>query len=152
MEIQSESWKPQVMIIPSVSPAIHTILHYKLPTSHPHSNENQNWITDNDNTISNPPVDLPYHIILSSENAFKKQSRSSKPISEETQSFTTILSFSLETSQSNNAHPYSQPFSQITLPHPWKSHTIAPLHQYNSLQLPCRSKALIFSIQQRTTS
>ena len=116
MEIQSESWKPQVMIIPSTSPITNVVSHHKSSTSHPHSNENQNWITDNDNTISNPPVNLPYHIILSPIITFKCQSRSSPPISEEAQSPVTTLSFSLETSQSNNAYPHSQPFSQITPP------------------------------------
>ena len=52
LEIQSESWKLEVMIIPSTSRGIHTILHSKSPTSHPHSNENRNRITDNHNAIS----------------------------------------------------------------------------------------------------
>ena len=52
MEIQSEWWKPQQMIIPSTSPAIHTILHSKSPTSHPYSNKNQNRNTHNSSTIS----------------------------------------------------------------------------------------------------
>ena len=116
MEIQSESWKLEVMIIPFTSPEISIISHSKSLTSHPHSNENQNCITDNDNTISNPPVNLPYLPILNPLITFKCQSRSSPPISEETQSSATILSFSLETSQSNNAYPHSQPFSQITPP------------------------------------
>lgn len=45
MEIQSESWILEVMIIPSSSPVIHTISHSKSPTSHPHSTENQNRTT-----------------------------------------------------------------------------------------------------------
>ena len=45
MEIQSEWWKLEVMIIPSKSREIHTVSHYKTPTLHPHSKENQNRIT-----------------------------------------------------------------------------------------------------------
>ena len=58
MEIQSESWKLEVMIIPSKSREIHTISHSKSPTSHPHSNENQVWITEYDNRSTNPPTEL----------------------------------------------------------------------------------------------
>ena len=152
MEIQSESWKLEVMIIPFTSLEIHVILHSKLPTSHPHSNENPNWITDNDNTIGNPPIGLPYHIIISSYNAFKCQSHASPPISERTQSSATTLSFSFEISQSNNPYPYSQPFSQITLPHPWIPHAPTPKHQYNSIRSSNLSIALILSIQQRAAS
>ena len=59
MEIQSESWKLEVMIIPSTSREIHTISHSKSPASHPHSNENQNWITENDYNSINHPTELP---------------------------------------------------------------------------------------------
>ena len=45
MEIQSEWWKLEVMIIPSKSREIHTVSHYKTPTLHPHSNRSQNRIT-----------------------------------------------------------------------------------------------------------
>ena len=45
MEIQSESWKLVVMIIPSISLEIDVISHSKSPTSHPHSHENQIHIT-----------------------------------------------------------------------------------------------------------
>ena len=152
MEIQSEWWKLEVMIIPSTSREIHTISHYKSSTSHPHSNENPNWITENDNTICISPVDLPYHIILSSENALKCQSHPSPPISEETQSSVTTLSFSLQISQSNNAYPHSQLFSQSTLPHPWKARRITPQHQYNPIQSSHLSTALILSIQHPPTS
>mgnify|MGYP004645859771 CR=1 FL=1 len=41
MEIQSESWKRQQVIIPSKSLEIHTKTRYKSPTSHPHSNLKQ---------------------------------------------------------------------------------------------------------------
>ena len=45
MEIQSKLWTRQQMIIPSSSPVIDVISHFKSPTSHPHSKENQNRIT-----------------------------------------------------------------------------------------------------------
>ena len=45
MEIQSESWTTEAMIIRYKSREIHTKAHYISHTSHSHSNENQNHIT-----------------------------------------------------------------------------------------------------------
>lgn len=71
MEIQSEWWKLEVMIIPSKSREIHTVSHYKTPTLHPHSKENQNRITQqpstkNSETLTERPYLIDYnpHIMI----------------------------------------------------------------------------------------
>ena len=76
----------ETVLIPSTSREIRTISHSKSPISHPHSNENQNRITENDNRNINPPVGLLYHIIFSPSITSKYHFHPSIPISEATQS------------------------------------------------------------------
>ncbi len=145
MEIQSESWKLEVMIIPSTSPLIDAILHFKSPTSHPRSNENQNWITDNDKPIRNAPTELVIqpHRIHSNANSTQvyPSARQLNP-----SSYCIVLIQNITIQQWIS--PFSTPFPIDSLP-PMKStpHNSTPLIQSFNLSI-----ALILAIQQRTTS
>ena len=120
MEIQSGSWKLEVMIIPPKSLEIHTISHSKSPTSHPHSNENQNRNTHNSNTISHFRHETAYLTILNPVPPFKSQFYLHYLIITIPANPATSTSYSYHIHQFNTTYPHSKPSPQITLSHPQK--------------------------------
>ena len=131
MEIQSESWKLEVMIIPSKSREIHTISHPKSPTSHPHSNENQNRNTHNSNTISHSCHETVYPIILNSAPPFKSQFYLHYLIITIPANPTVSTSYSRQISQSNTEYSIPNP--------PPKS--LSPTHKTTSRHSTTPSKS-----------
>ena len=148
MEIQSESWKLEVMIIPSKSYVIHTISHSKSPTSHPHSNENQNRNTHNSNTISHSRHETVCLTIPNPAPPFKSQFYLHYLIITIPANPTVSTSYSHHISQSSTKYPHSKPSPQITLSHP-QNHIMS---LYNSLQILPPLKTLIPLIQHQHTS
>ena len=148
MEIQSESEKLEVMIIPSTSPEIHAKPHYKSPTSHPHSNENQNRNTHNSNTISHSGHETAYLIIPNPAPPFKSQFYLHYLIITIPANPTVSTSYSRQISQSNTEYSIPNPppkslssthkitsYHSTTVPkssHPWKTRIPLIQHQHIS--------------------
>ena len=106
MEIQSEWWKLEVMIIPSKSREIHTVSHYKTPTLHPHSKENQNRITQQPSTKNSETLtERPYLLYYNPQNTMKHRLTQQSLLSK--CNHPTIPSIPLPNLKVNpNLHPY----------------------------------------------
>ena len=131
MEIQSESRKRQQMIIPSVSPIINVISHSKSPTSHPHSNENQNRITQQWQHNHQPSHITSYFTDFNPLIPFKCPFYPSYLIIETLTNLTIPTSSSHRPSHFNNKYPHSQHLSPIHSPHP--SQSLQHVITFNSL-------------------
>ena len=125
MEIQSEWWKLEVMIIPSKSREIHTVSHYKTPTLHPHSKENQNRITQqsskNSKHTHRSAYLIDYNPQITIKHRFTQQSLLSK------------------CNHSNHTTTPSFPLPNLKVDPNYYSHQIDP-PKHSSMQFPSQNK------------